>query len=106
VSNLIDYVNLSSSRWPVFARVLAAIFGGYALATASSLLICQLLLHVIGKYQAVHIGLLFTFLIYACAAMWAFSVKTARKAWVGLLKSIFFCLAITWLLGKITGVTV
>jgi hypothetical protein len=106
VSNLIGYVNFSNPRWPVFSRVLAATFGGYALATVSSLLISQLLLHVIGKYQAIHIGLLFTFLVYACAAMWAFSVKTARQAWIGLLKSIFFCLAIIWLLGKITGVTV
>ncbi len=61
-------------------------------------------MHVTGKYQAIHIGLLFTFLIYACAAMWVFSIKTAKKAWVDLLSAIFTCLAITWLLGAITGV--
>jgi len=104
VSNLIDYVNFSNPRWPVFSRVLAATFGGYALAITSSLLISQLLLHVTGKYQAIHIGLIVTFLVYACAAMWVFSVKTAKKAWIVLLNSIFFCLAMTWLLGKITGV--
>jgi len=60
-------------------------------------------MHVTEKYQAIHIGLILTFLVYACAAMWVFSVKTAKKAWLGLLKSISFCLVITWLLGKITG---
>jgi len=104
VSTFINYLNLSSARWPVFSRIVAATFGGYALATASSLLISQLLMHVTGKYQAIHIGLILTFLVYACAAMWVFSVKTAKKAWLGLLKSILFCLAITWLLGRITGV--
>jgi len=104
VSTFINYLNLSSARWPVFSRALAATFGGYALAIASSLLISQLLMQVTGKYQAIHIGLILTFLVYACAAMWVFSVKTAKKAWLGLLKSIFFCLTVTWLLGKITGV--
>ncbi len=105
MSTFINNLNFSSAGWSVFSRVLAATFGGYVLAIASSLLISQLLLHVTGKYQAIHIGLIVTFLVYACAVMWVFSVKTAKKAWIVLLNSIFFCLAMTWLLGKITGVT-
>jgi hypothetical protein len=105
VSYFQSYLHFSSPRWAVFSRVLAAIFGGYALATLSSIFINQLLLNIVGKYQAIHIGLLLTFLVYSFAAMWIFSVKTARKAWIGLLKSMFFCLVITWLLGKVSGVT-
>jgi len=84
---------------------LAAVFGGYALATASSLLISQLLMHVIGKYQAIHTGLLLTFLVYAMAAMWVFSVNTAKKAWLGILKSVFICFSLSWILMQITGAT-
>jgi len=105
VSTFINYLNLSSARWAVFSRVLAATFGGYALAIASSLLISQLLLHVTGKYQAIHIGLLLTFLVYSCAAMWVFSVKTAKKAWLDLSKAVISCLVITWLLGIMIGKT-
>jgi hypothetical protein len=105
VSYFQNTFNFYSPRWAVFSRVLAATLGGYALATSSSLLISQLLLHSVGKYQAIHIGLLCTFLVYACAAMWVFSVSSASKAWFGLLKlNILFALG-TWLLMQFSGVS-
>jgi hypothetical protein len=96
--------NLSSPRWAVFSRIMAAIFGGYALATASSLFIGQLLLSSVGKYQAIHIGLLLTFIVYACTAMWVFSVSSASKAWISLIKCSVFFVAATWLLMQLNGV--
>jgi len=105
VSYFINFFNEPSPRWAVFARVLAAIFGGYALATSSALFIGQLLSSSAGKYQAIHIGLLLSFLVYACAAMWVFSASNAAKAWIGLIKwNLIFVLG-TWLLMQFSGVS-
>ncbi|WP_157829026.1 DUF3649 domain-containing protein [Colwellia sp. 75C3] len=101
---LFNQFNLSSPSWAVFSRSLAAIFGGYVLATSSSLFIGQLLLNSVGKYQAIHIGLLLSFIVYACAAMWVFSVSSASKAWGGLIKLNVFLFVATWLLMQLNGV--
>jgi len=79
-------VKFTNPRWWVFSRIMAATLGGYALATSSSLFFSQLLLQSLGIYQALHIGMLLSFLIYACAAMWAFSTSTAKRAWLLLLQ--------------------
>ena len=100
-----NYLNFSSPRWAVFSRVLAATFGGYVLAISSSLFIGQLLLNAVGKYQAIHIGLMFTFIVYACAAMWVFSVSSAGKAWLGLIKLTVFFVISTWLLKQLMSAT-
>lgn len=100
---LVNKLNLASPRWPVFSRILAATFGGYALATSTSLCISQLLLNSVGKYQAIHIGLMLTFIVYACVAMWVFSVESASKAWMGLIKLTLFFTITTWLLMQFTG---
>jgi len=85
--------------------MLAAIFGGYALATTSSLFIAQLLIYIIEKNQAIHISIMLTFLIYAGTAMWVFSVTSARQAWLGLLKFNVILLTSTWLLMQFTDVS-
>ncbi|AAZ24104.1 DUF3649 domain-containing protein [Colwellia psychrerythraea] len=103
MSYLLNNINCSSPRWAVFSRSVAATLGGYALATSSSLFIGQLLLNSAGKYQAIHIGLLLSFLVYACAAMWVFSVSSATKAWIGLIKANIFLAIGTWLLMQSTG---
>jgi len=103
VSYFINFLNMPSPRWAVFSRILAATLGGYALATSSALFIGQLLLSSAGKYQAIHIGLLLTFLVYACAAMWVFSVSNATKAWIGLIKWNLAFLLGTWLLMQFVG---
>ena len=90
--------HFNNPRFWVFSRVVAAIFGGYALATSSSLLIGQLLGELVGRYQAVHISLMLSFLLYACVVMWVFSVNTAKKAWSGLIVANVLCLALTWAL--------
>ncbi len=98
VSSLLHKINFTNPHWSVFSRILAAIFGGYALATTSSLFITQLLMHLVGKNQAIHIGVMLTFLVYASTAMWVFSVTSASRAWLGLLKINAILLVGTWLL--------
>jgi hypothetical protein len=82
---------------------MAAIFAGYALATTSSLFFGQLLLQSLGEYQAFHTGLLLSFLIYACAAMWVFAVSTAKKAWFGLISLNLILMALTWVIMQVNN---
>jgi hypothetical protein len=105
MSFLLDKFNLSNPRWAVFTRIIAAIFGGYALATSSSILLGQLLGNVVGHYQAIHIGLMLTFLTYACVVMWVFSVVSAKRAWLGLLKLNLFLTVLILLLMQFTKVS-
>lgn len=92
-------------RFWVFSRIVVAMFGGYALATSSSLLLGQLLGELVGKYQAIHISLMLSFLIYACVVMWVFSVNSAKKAWLGLIAANVLCLALTWSLIHLVGIS-
>lgn len=66
----------------VLSRTGAAVFGGYALASASSVLLARLLPT---PSQAVLTGLMVGILVCACAALWAFATATAWRAWAGLL---------------------
>lgn len=90
-------------RWWVFSRILAATFGGYMLATSSALFFGQLLLQSGGKYQALHTGMLLSFLIYACAAMWVFSTATAKRAWLGLIQLNIVLILLTALLMQVNS---
>ncbi|MFT4724800.1 MAG: hypothetical protein ACJA0T_000267 [Colwellia sp.] len=90
-------------RWWVFSRILAATFGGYILATSSALFFGQLLLLSTDKYQALHTGMLLSFLIYACAAMWVFSTFTAKRAWLGLIQLNIAIILLTWLLMQVNS---
>lgn len=103
MSFLVNKFSFTNPRWHVFSRIIAAIFLGYALATSSSILLTQLLSEAVGKYQAIHIGLMLTFLIYACAAMWVFSVVSAKRAWFGLIKLNIIFVAISWLLIQVNN---
>jgi hypothetical protein len=103
VSYLQQYFNFTNPRWHVFSRILAALFGGYALATSSSIFITQILMGVVGNYQAMHIGLMLTFLVYSFAAMWVFSVTSATRAWLGLIKLNIIFIVISWLLIQVNS---
>ncbi len=67
----------------IIARVMAAILGGYILANLISMLLSYLL--PVTQAQAVLTSMLASYAIYAAVVMWVFSVKTATKAWAGLL---------------------
>ena len=95
--------NFTSPRWSVFSRVIAAIFAGYALATASALFIEQLLTPLSGKYQGLHTGLLLSFLVYSGAVIWVFSVDSAKRAWLGLFTANIILIVLTWILLQINN---
>ncbi|BCQ27673.1 DUF3649 domain-containing protein (plasmid) [Caballeronia sp. NK8] len=66
---------------PLVSRIVAAIFGGYALAALVSVAALAL---PMSKPQAVLTGMLASFVIYACAVIWVFAVRSAQRAWAGL----------------------
>lgn len=67
---------------PLISRILAALFGGYALAALGSVAVLAL---PMSKSQAVLTGMLASFAIYAGAVIWVFAVRSALKAWLGLI---------------------
>ena len=67
---------------PLVSRIVAALVGGYALAALFSVAVLALPL---SKPQAVLTGMLASFAIYAGAVIWVFAVRSALKAWAGLL---------------------
>lgn len=66
----------------LLSRIVAAVFGGYALAALASVAVLAL---PMSKPQAVLTGMLASFAIYAGAAVWVFAVRSAGCAWAGLL---------------------
>ena len=70
------------STGPLISRIVAALFGGYALAALSSVAVLALPL---SKPQAVLTGMLASFAIYTGAVIWVFAVRSAVKAWLGLI---------------------
>jgi len=70
------------STGPLLSRIVAALFGGYALAALASVAVLAL---PMSKPQAVLTGMLASFAIYTGAVIWVFAVRSATKAWAGLI---------------------
>lgn len=70
------------STGPLVSRIVAALLAGYALAALASVAVLAL---PMSKPQAVLTGMLASFAIYAGAVVWVFAVRSARRAWAGLL---------------------
>lgn len=70
------------SAGPLVSRIVAALLGGYALAALFSVAVLAL---PMSRPQAVLTGMLASFAIYAGAVIWVFAVRSALKAWVGLI---------------------
>jgi hypothetical protein len=66
----------------VLSRTIAALVGGYALASAVTVA-CSVLLPG-ARADAVLTGMLSSFAVYLCAFLWAFSASSALRAWLGL----------------------
>ncbi|WP_423162309.1 DUF3649 domain-containing protein [Stenotrophomonas maltophilia] len=81
---------------PLVSRIIAALFGGYVLAALSS--IAALALPIDGR-QAVFTGMLASFLLYAGAVVWVFAVRSAWRAWLGLL----IAASPLWLIAQTVG---
>jgi len=67
---------------PLISRIVAALFGGYVLAALGSVAVLAL---PMSKPQAVIAGQLASFTIYTGAVIWVFAVRSALKAWAGLI---------------------
>lgn len=73
----------ASYRLAITSRVMAAVLGGYLVATLASL--CVTLLLPLPRAEAVLSGLMISFLFYLVAVLWCFACRTAWLAWLGLL---------------------
>ncbi|MFP5517189.1 MAG: DUF3649 domain-containing protein [Alphaproteobacteria bacterium] len=87
---LVDRVRRTA---PVASRIVAALFGGYALAALGSVAALAL---PMSKPQAVLTGMLASFAIYAGAVVWVFAARSALRAWAGLLVAAVPLLAAAW----------
>ena len=86
-------VNRLRAKGPLVSRIIAALVGGYALAALFSVAVLALPL---SKPQAVLTGMLASFAIYAGAVIWVFAVRSALKAWAGLLIVAVPLLPLAW----------
>lgn len=70
-------------RWPgLVSRCLAAILGGYLLASLVAVG-CALWLGP-PRAEAVLTGMMLSFVVHACAVLWVFAARSAARAWAGL----------------------
>lgn len=67
---------------PLASRIIAALFGGYALAALTSVAALSL---PVNTTDAAFTGLQLSFLVYAGAVIWVFAVRSHQRAWAGLL---------------------
>lgn len=78
---------------PLISRIVAAVGGGYALAALFSVAVLAL---PANRIQAVIGGMLGSFAVYAAAVVWVFAVRSATRAWVGLLVVALLLLPFAW----------
>lgn len=67
----------------LLSRVTAAVFGGYALASATAYALAALL--PIPTAEATLVGMQLSFVAYTTAVIWVFAVQGLWRAWLGLL---------------------
>ena len=70
-------------RLAVTSRTCAAVFGGYGLASASAA--CMAVWLPLARPDAVALAMILSFVVYACAVIWVFAVRSAWRAWGGVL---------------------
>ena len=70
-------------RLALISRIVAALIGGYALASVFSIFLSFLLPSALP--EAVLGATLFSFAIYTAAIIWVFAAASAVRAWLGLL---------------------
>ncbi|WP_459207879.1 DUF3649 domain-containing protein [Pseudomonas sp. MLB6B] len=70
-------------RLAVVSRCLAALLGGYVLASLTS--VCLALLAPLPQVDAVLLGMMLAFVVYLLAFLWCFACRSAWQAWAGVL---------------------
>lgn len=74
-------------RLGILSRAVAAIFGSYALAVASTFAVAAL---VAGR-DGIQLGAMIGFLLYTGAVIWCFATVSARRAWAGIAIATALC---------------
>lgn len=87
---------MKSAKMILLSRVLAAIFGGYALTSGVAVLLSSIL--PLPRGEAVQTAVLSSFITYTCAVIWVFSVQDVRRAWLGVMLPAILCGALGLLL--------
>ena len=77
-----NVANAIRAQAPLISRVVAAVLGGYALAALASMATLAL---PMSQTDAVLTGMLLSFMVYAGAVVWVFAMRSATRAWTGLL---------------------
>ncbi len=75
-------------------RTIAAIGGGYAMASLAAI-VCATLLPL-DRAEAVVTGMLLSFAIYTGVVIWVFAAATALRAWIGMLIPMALLGAAAW----------
>jgi hypothetical protein len=83
-------------RWVVASRIAAAAFGGYALASAATVVLA--LLWPAPQAQALLWATMLSFIVYTVAVIWVFTTRSAASAWAGMLIGTAVLAALAWLL--------
>ncbi|MAA73587.1 MAG: hypothetical protein CMN28_02635 [Salinisphaeraceae bacterium] len=71
-----------SAAVAVTSRLLAATLGGYALSVVAGVVAGYGL--SVARPDAVLVGMMFSFVVYTGAFLWAFSTRSATRAWLGM----------------------
>ena len=70
-------------RLDVFSRIIAASFGAYVLCNLANLALSIIL--PVPQYQGLLFAMMISFIFYTLAIIWVFAVRTATRAWLGLI---------------------
>jgi len=74
-------------RLGVLSRTVAAIFGSYALAVASTFAIAALM----EGRDGIRLGAMIGFLLYTGGVIWCFATDSALRAWTGIAAATGLC---------------
>lgn len=88
---------LGAGRANILARTAAAVVGGYAASVLLS--VCVANVFPMPKADSVLAAVLLSFVFYAAVVLWAFSARTLRRVWVGLI----LALVLLSFLSAVTG---
>lgn len=89
---------MTSKPVAISLQALAAIFGGYLLASASTLFLSAIL--PLSKTEAVITASLFSFVVYPMAIIWVYARQDVKRAWLGMVVPSVILIAIAWLLSR------
>lgn len=88
-------------RWEVASRVVAAAIGGYALASAITVLLA--LIWPLPRAQAVLASTMLGFVWYTVAVIWVFTTRSHVRAWLGMVVPTAVIALLCWLLPNAAG---